>query len=72
VEETDDSPKLDLKLEVSDAVPPAKDSDSPAFRKVSISSRALLPLGRPTTVGVVEDPASRRRFQVDVKATKLN
>jgi|WetSurMetagenome_2_1015567.scaffolds.fasta_scaffold567605_2 hypothetical protein len=69
--ETDDSPRLDLLVEVSDAVPPAKDSDSPVFRKVQLHCRALLPLGKPTTVGVVEDPASRHRFQVDVTATKL-
>jgi hypothetical protein len=69
--EADDGAKLDLKLEVSDAVPPQKDSDAPAFRKVVLNCRALLPLGKPTTVGVVEDPASRHRFQVDVTATKL-
>ena len=71
VKEGDDSPRLDLKLEISDALPPAKDSDSPVFRKVSLSSRALLPLGKPTTVGMVEDPGSRHRYQVDVTATKL-
>jgi hypothetical protein len=27
--------------------------------------------GKPTTVSIVEDPASRHRFQVDVTATKL-
>src|SRR5271157_1838759 len=71
MKESDDSPRLDLKLEVSDAVPPEKGSDSPAFRKVVLNCRALLPLGKPTTVGVIEDAGSRHKFQVDVTATKL-
>jgi hypothetical protein len=71
MKESDDSPRLDLALEVSDALPPERGSDSPAFRKVVLNCRSLLPLGKPTTVGVVEDPASRHRFQVDVTATKL-
>jgi hypothetical protein len=71
MKETDDSPRLDLKLEESDSLPPQKDSDAPAFRNIVLNCRALLPLGKTTTVGVVEDPGSRRRFQVDVTATKL-
>jgi hypothetical protein len=71
VKEGADSPQLDLKLEVSNALPPEKDSDMPAFRKFSLNSRALLALGKPTTVSIVEDPASKHRFQVDVTATKL-
>ena len=69
--DTGSSPSLDLLLEVSDAVPPEKGSDSPAFRKVQLNCGALLPLGKPTTVGVIEDPNSRHKFQVDVTATKL-
>jgi hypothetical protein len=71
VKELNDSPRLDLKLEVSDSLPPGKDTDAPAFRKIVLNCRSLLALGKPTTVGVVEDPGSRHRFQVDVTATKL-
>jgi type II secretory pathway component GspD/PulD (secretin) len=71
VKDAGDNPKLDLKLEISDALPPAKDSDAITFRKVSINSRASLSLGKPTTVSITEDPGSRHRFQVDVTATKL-
>lgn len=71
VKEAEDGPRLDLMLEVSDAVPPQKESDAPAFRKVQLNSKALLPAGKPTTVAVIEDPGSRHKFQVDVTATKL-
>jgi hypothetical protein len=72
VKEGSGGPQLDLKLNISDALPPAKDLDAPVFRKVSLESKALLILGKPVTVGIVEDPASRHRYQVDVTATKLN
>jgi hypothetical protein len=71
VKELNDSPRLDLKLEISDSLPPAKDSDAPVFRKIVLNCRSLLVLGKPTTVGVVEDPGSRHRFQVEATATKL-
>jgi hypothetical protein len=71
VKEADDNPRLDLKLEVSDSLPPAKDSDAPIFRKIVLNCRSLLPLGKSTIVGTAEDPGSRHRFQVDVIATKL-
>ncbi len=71
VKETNDSPQLDLRLNISDVVPPEKDSDIPATRRISFQSRAVLTLGKPTTVGIVEDAGSRHRFQIDVNATKL-
>jgi hypothetical protein len=72
VKEGNDSPQLDLNLNISDALPPEKDSNAPpVLRKITISSKALLALGKPTTVSITEDPASRHRFRVDVTATKL-
>jgi hypothetical protein len=74
VKDAGDSPKLAFRLEISDAVPPAKDSTMPAvpvFRKVQINNKTSLSLGKPATVSITEDPGSRHRFQVDVTATKL-
>jgi hypothetical protein len=71
VKEGEGNPQLDLMLNISDALPPEKDSDTPAFRKVSVNSKAMLSLGKSTTVSIVEDPGSRHRFQVDVTAIKL-
>jgi len=69
--EGDDSPRLVLTLNISDALPPEKGTDSPAFRKVTLNARAMLNLGKSTMIGSVEDPGSRHRFLVDVTATKL-
>jgi hypothetical protein len=71
VKEGNENPQLDLRLNISDALPPEKDPDTPVIRKVSVNSKALLVLGKPTTVSIVEDPGSRHRFRVDVTATKL-
>ena len=71
VKEGNNSPRLDLRLNISDVIPAEKDSDKTTFRNVTLDSRALLSLGKPTTVSIVEDPASGHRFQVDVTATRL-
>ncbi len=71
VKEGNGGPQLDLSLTISDALPPEKSSDTPAFRNVSLNSKAMLSVGIPTTVSIVEDPGSRRRYQVDVTAIKL-
>ena len=73
INEIDGSPWLDLQLDVSDVAPPEKGADpsTPVFRSININSKAVLTLGKPVTVGSVEDPTSKRRFQVDATATKL-
>lgn len=70
IRETDGSPWLTMTLEISDQLPPEKAGAAPVLRRVNLGCRKLLPPGRLTTVGMVEDPATRRRFQVDVAATK--
>jgi hypothetical protein len=71
IREDSHSPQLELQMTISDALPPEKDSGKTAFRNVTLSSKALLSLNEPTTVSIVDDPASGHRFQVDVTATKL-
>ena len=68
----DDGPKLTLKLNISDMLPPESGEEAPILRKITLDSNALLPLSKQTTVGIVEDTGSKHRFQVDVTATKLN
>jgi len=72
VNEGDEGPRLDLRLDISDAPPPEKETDSPVFRKININSMALLVPDKQTRVGMVEDPGSRHRFLVDVTATRIN
>ena len=71
VKEDNEGPQLESKLNISDVLPPEQDSDPPTFRKITLDSRALLSLGKQTTIGIVEDPASRRRYEVNVITTKL-
>jgi len=72
VKEGCSGPQLELNLEISNALPPAKNVDAPVFRRISLRSNTLLNVGKPTPVGIVEDPAGRNRFHVEVTATKLN
>jgi hypothetical protein len=74
--ETDGNPSLWLNLEMSGVAPSEKSAD-PAmqlmqvvFRSVSFSADAVLTPGKSTMIGSVDDPATKRRFQVDVTATK--
>jgi hypothetical protein len=47
------------------------DASTPVFRSITINAKAPLSLGKATTVGSVEDPTSKHRFQVEATATKL-
>ena len=72
--ETDGNPSLWLNLEMSGVAPSEKGEDLPSpvvFRSVSISAAAVLTPGKSTMISSVDDPATKRRFQVDVTATKL-
>lgn len=71
LKEANDRPQLELRLNVSDALPPEEEFGTPVFRNITLNSKALLALGKPTTVGIVEDPGSRHRYEVNVTATKL-
>jgi len=71
VREDNEGLQIESKLNISDVLPPEQDSDPPTFRKITLDSRALLTLGKPTMIGIVEDPASRRRYEVNVFTTKL-
>jgi hypothetical protein len=74
--ETDGNLSLWLSLDISGVAPSEKSAD-PAmqlmqvvFRSVSFSATAVLTPGKSTMIGSVDDPATKRRFQVDVTATK--
>jgi hypothetical protein len=72
--ETDGNPSLSLNLDISGVAPSEKGADLPSlviFRSVSISAEAMLTPGKSTMISSVDDPAIKRRFQVDVTATKI-
>jgi hypothetical protein len=75
IDERDGDPWLELQANVSDVAPTDKgiqsDASTPVFRSITINAKAPLSLGKATTVGSVEDPTSKHRFQVEATATKL-
>ena len=44
---------------------------NPVFRTNIFRSEAVIPLGKPTVVGAMDDVASNRRYEIEVTATKV-
>ncbi len=61
-------------VEVADArvAPNSISGQNPVFGQMKSDVRSLIRPGTPTMVSSMEDPASKRRFQLDVTATKAN
>ncbi len=53
-------------------VPNSTIDQSPVVGQMKSDIRSLIRPGTPTIVSSMEDPASKRRFQLDVTATKAN
>jgi hypothetical protein len=51
---------------------PSPRIDQPVIGQMKSDIRSLIRPGTPTMVSSMEDPASKRRFQLDVTATKAN
>jgi len=68
---------LDARAEMSSLVPKAEKeqyipaSRNPMLRQLRIESSGTVTLGKLTTLGTVDDPDSKRQFQLEVTATKL-
>jgi hypothetical protein len=43
----------------------------PVVRQIKISGNTLLVVGKPIVIGSVDDPNSKRSFQLEVTVTKL-
>jgi hypothetical protein len=66
--------ELVVRAEVSNfAIPEQGDKRDPhpALRQLKISGSTLLPISRPMVLDSVDDPNSKRTFQLEVMATKL-
>ena|SRR5690348_10988832 len=46
-------------------------SDPPIIRQIKISGSTLLVVGKPILIGSMDDPTSKRQFQMEVTVTKL-
>jgi hypothetical protein len=64
---------LSVRAEISNfALPDQQTQNShPVLRQLSIRASTLAQLGKPMVVGSVDDPNSKRQFQLEVTVTKL-
>jgi hypothetical protein len=63
---------LSVRAEISNfATPEGGGSSRPIIRQFRINASTLAQLGKPIVVGSVDDPASKRQFQLEVTVTKL-
>jgi len=67
------SPGLDVRVDISNfAIPDqAKGGGQPIVRQMVISGSTLVTLDKPMLIGTVDDPNSKRQFQLEVTVTKL-
>jgi len=72
VKETANGVALEVRSEISNFASPDQASHSmPLLRQMQINASTVTIPGRPTVIGSVDDPNSRRQFQLEVTATKL-
>ena len=62
---------LEVKADVSNIAAPDQQSQRPIVRQVQISASTVAVPGKPMVVGIVDDPSSKRQFQLEVTVTKL-
>jgi hypothetical protein len=63
---------LSVRAEISNfATPEGSGSSRPIIRQFRINASTLAQLGKPMVVGSVDDPASKRSFQLEVTVSKL-
>ena len=65
--------ELEVRADLTNfAVPDqASKTTMPVLRQLRISGATIVTVGKPVVIGVVDDPNSRRQFQLEVTATKL-
>jgi hypothetical protein len=73
LDETDIGPVASISASIGEILPPEASEPKalPVFRNITFRSAALLSPGKPTMVSSIDDPNSKRRFQLEVTAIKL-
>ncbi len=71
--ERGDSLQLEVRAELSNFANPEQESRTtmPLLRQLHISASTVATIGKPTVVGIVDDPNSKRQFVLVVTVTKL-
>lgn len=64
---------LNVRSELSNFAIPDQQGQSmrPAIRQMNIESNVIATAGKPIAIGAVDDPNSKRQFQLEVMVTKL-
>jgi hypothetical protein len=64
---------LSVRAEISNFAMPDQQTQMarPVLRQLSIKASTMAQLGKPMIVGSVDDPNSKRQFQLEVTVTKL-
>jgi hypothetical protein len=71
--ERDTDVLVDLHVEISDFASPGQEkSNPPLIRSIRSEVKSGIPPGKPTVVSIVDDAASKRRYELEVKATKIS
>src|SRR5216683_5051529 len=67
------STSMEVRVDISNFATPdqASKGGQPLLRQMVISGSTLLVPGKPVVIGTVDDPNSKREFQLEVTATKI-
>jgi hypothetical protein len=71
--ERGDSLQLEVRADISNFANPEQENRAtmPLLRQLHISASTVATIGKPTVVGIVDDPNSKRQFSLAVTVTKL-
>lgn len=71
--ERGDAIQLEVRADLSNIANPEQEgrAATPVVRQLRISASTVATTGKPTVLGVVDDPNSKRQFQLEVTVTKL-
>jgi hypothetical protein len=69
--ERSDGIPVSVRAEISNFAVPDHETGHPVIRQLKIDASTLALLGKPMIIGSVDDPNSKRQFQLEVTVTKL-
>lgn len=71
VTERDGHVAFELVLEITSFAQDQQPGERPLLRNISANVLTAVPLGKPTVVSSIDDAASKRRYELEVTATKV-
>jgi hypothetical protein len=73
LQETKSVLELEVRADLSNFAAPDQENKTsmPVLRQLRISGATIVSTGKPIVIGVVDDPNSKRQFQLEVTATRL-